>query len=86
MVFCYQNCSGVLWEKNVLVIEKKIWNSKLKDENLQKCLRSSEQFIQTVKGQNNFGNRMLFWPVLGGFTYLKGLEQLEFQLEKNIGI
>ena len=23
-------------------------------------LRSLEQFIQTVKGQNNFGNRMLF--------------------------
>ena len=25
-----------------------------------KILRSQEQFIQTVKGQNNFGNRMLF--------------------------
>ena len=25
-----------------------------------KFLRSPEQFIQTVKGQNNFGNRMLF--------------------------
>ena len=24
-----------------------------------KCLISLEQFIQTVKGQNNFGNRML---------------------------
>ena len=23
-------------------------------------IRSLEQFIQTVKGQNNFGNRMLF--------------------------
>ena len=35
MVFCYQNCSDLLWEKNVLVID---------------CLRSLEQFIQTVKG------------------------------------
>ena len=24
MVFCYQNCSDLLWEKIVLVIEKKI--------------------------------------------------------------
>ena len=39
MVFCYQNCSDLLWEKNVLVIEK--------------ILRSLE-FIQTVIGQNNF--------------------------------
>ena len=32
MVFCYQNCSDLLWENIVLL----------------------EQFIQTVKGQNNF--------------------------------
>ena len=30
MVFCYQNCSDLLWEKIVLVIEKKNLNSKLK--------------------------------------------------------
>ena len=42
----------VLWEKNVLVIEKKLL--KLEAENLQKNLRSHEQFIQTVKDQNNF--------------------------------
>ena len=35
MVFCYQNCSDLLWEKNVLVIEKNFWNSRLKAENLQ---------------------------------------------------
>ena len=38
MVFCYQNCSDLLWEKIVLVIEKNFWNSRLK----------------AVKGQNNF--------------------------------
>ena len=26
MVFCYQNCSDLLWEKIVLVIEKNFWN------------------------------------------------------------
>ena len=35
MVFCYQNCSDLLWEKNVLVIEKNFWNLRLKAENLQ---------------------------------------------------
>ena len=35
MVFCYQNCSDLLWEKMVLVIEKNFWNSRLKEENLQ---------------------------------------------------
>ena len=61
MVFCYQNCSDLLWEKIVLVIEKNFWNSRLKAENLQKFWEYYlEQFIQTVKGQNNFGNRMLF--------------------------
>ena len=56
MVFCYQNCSDLLWEKIVLVTEKDFWNSRLKAENLgfAKFLRSLEQFIQTVKGLNNF--------------------------------
>ena len=41
MVFCNQNCSDLLWEKIVLVIDNFY-------------LRSLEQFIQTVKGQDNF--------------------------------
>ena len=32
MVFCYQNCSDLLWEKIVQVIEKKFQNSRLKAE------------------------------------------------------
>ena len=35
MVFCYQNCSDLLWEKIALVIEKNFWNLRLKAENLQ---------------------------------------------------
>ena len=49
MLFCYQNCSDLLWEKNVLVIEAEGWE-------FAKILRSLEQFIQTVEGQN----RMLY--------------------------
>ena len=40
-------------KKNALVIEKNFWNSRLKLE-FAKILRSLEQFIQMVKGQNNF--------------------------------
>ena len=40
----------LLWEKNVLAIEKNFWNLRLK----AKFLRPLEQFIQTVKRQNNF--------------------------------
>ena len=51
MVFCYQNCSGLLWEKNdwekLLKFEAEGWE-------FAKILRSLEQFIQSVKGQNNF--------------------------------
>ena len=45
-----------------------------------KFLRSLEQFIQTVKGQNNF--LTCYWRFLISYE----LEQLEFKLEKIIGI
>ena len=54
MVFCYQNCSDLLWEKIVLVIKKKLLKFEVEDREFAKILRSLEQFIQTVKGQNNF--------------------------------
>ena len=54
IVFCYKNCSDLLWEEIVQVTEKNIWNSRLMAENLQKKLRWLEQFVRTVKGQNNF--------------------------------
>jgi len=54
MVFCYQNCFELLREKNCLVIEKKLLKFKAKGQEFSKLLRSLEQFIQTVQGQNNF--------------------------------
>ena len=29
MVFCYQNCADLLWEKIVLVIEKNVWRPRI---------------------------------------------------------
>ena len=54
-VFCYKNCSELLTycEKNSSDREKLL---KFEAEGLEfaKDLRSVEQFVQTVKGQNNF--------------------------------
>ena len=40
MVFCYQNCSDLLWEEIVLSSDREKAN----------ILRSLEQFVWTVKG------------------------------------
>ena len=68
MVFCYQNCSDLLWEKIVLVIEKifKIYSNS----------ESSEQFLVTE----------CFLTCSWRFLIAKKLEQLEFKLEKIIGM
>ena len=48
--FIFQNCSDLLlWEKIVLVLEKNLWNSRVKAENLQKIMRFLQQFILTGK-------------------------------------
>ena len=54
LVFCYQNCSDLLWEKIVLSDREKLLKFEAKSREFSKILRSPEQFIQTVKGHNNF--------------------------------
>ena len=54
---------------------EKLWKFEVEGREFAKFLRSLEKFIQTVKGQNNF------W-----FLISNKLEQLEFKLEKIIGI
>ena len=71
MVFCYHNCSDLLWEKFVLVSQgteaKKSesqktfsWLTFLGLITLEKFKITLEQIIQTVKGHNNYGNRIFF--------------------------
>ena len=60
MVFCYQNCSDLLWEKIVLVIEKYFWNSRLKAENLQNFSDHWNNLFKQWKDRAISGNRMLF--------------------------
>ena len=54
LVFCYQNCSDLLWEKNCSSDREKLLKFEAEGREFAKFLRSLEQFIQTVKGQNNF--------------------------------
>jgi hypothetical protein len=46
--------------KNCSSDREKLLKFEAEGRDFAKILRSLEQFIQTVKGQNNFGNRMLF--------------------------
>ena len=50
MVFCYQNCSDVLREKNVLVIKK----NDAKGRKFANFFRSLEQFIGTIFEEKKF--------------------------------
>ena len=59
MVFCYQNCSDLLWEKIVLVIEKNFWNSRLKAENFQNFWDHLNNLFKQWKVRTIFGNIML---------------------------
>ena len=54
MVFCYQNCSDLLWEKNNSSDWEKLLKFEAEGWEFAKILRSLEQFFRTMKGQNNF--------------------------------
>ena len=59
------------------MIEKNFWKFEDEGRDFAKSLRSQQQFIQTWKGQNFFGKRMLFLLVPGVFLYVsKKLEKL----------
>ena len=62
MVFCFQNCSELMWEK-------------LFQWEFANFLSTLEQFIQTITGQNNFWNTM-FLPCSWRFLRYNTLEQL----------
>ena len=85
MVFCYQNCSDLLAavRKNCSSDQEKVLKFEAEGQKFAKCLRSNEQFIQTVKGQNNFWQQNAFLTGSWRFLTSKKLEQLQFTLEKN---
>ena len=52
MVFCYQNFCTV--RKNCSSDREKLWKFEAEGREFENVLRSLEQFIQTVKGDNDF--------------------------------
>ena len=60
MVFCYQNCPDLLWEKIVLVIEKFFWNSRLKAKNLEIFWDHQNNLFKQWKVRIIFCSRMIF--------------------------
>ena len=60
IVFCYPNCSDLLWEKIVLVIEKNFWNLRLNAENFQNFWDHYNNLFEQWKVRTICGNRMLF--------------------------
>ena len=56
LVFCYQNCSKLLWEKIVPVIKKKFWNLTLKAEYLQNVWDHWRNLFKQWKVRTIFGN------------------------------
>ena len=76
---CYQNCSDLLLEN---IFE----NSRPSASNFKFFSRSLEQFIQTVKRPEQFLVTECFLTCSWRFLRSNELEQLEFKLEKVIGI
>ena len=54
MVFCYKKLFWPIARKNCSSDREKILKFEAEGREFAKILRSLEQFVQTVKGQNNF--------------------------------
>ena len=65
---------------------EKLLKFEAEGQEFAKILRNLEQFIQTVNGQNNFWLQNAFLTCSWRFLISNKLEQLEFKLEKIIGI
>ena len=74
--------------KNCFSDREKLLKFEAEGREFSKFLRSLEQFFQALKGQNNFsGVTEYFINLILEVSQIKNkLGQLEFKLEKNIGI
>ena len=70
--------------KNCSSDREKLLKFEAEGREFAKFLRSLEQFIQTVKGQNNFWQQNAFLNCSWRFLISSKLEQFKFKLEKII--
>ena len=72
--------------KNCSSDREKLLKFEAEGREFAKKFRSLDQFIQTVKGQDNFWQQNAFLTCSWRFLRSNKLEQLEFRLAKIIGI
>ena len=72
--------------KNYFSDREKLLKFQTEGREFARFLKSIEQFIQTVKGQNNFWLQNACLTCSWRFLLSNKLEQLVFKLEKIIGI
>ena len=77
LVFCYQNCSNLLWEKTVLVI-KKTWPGMCKNFEITRKIYSNSERA----GQFLVTKWFLTW--FWRFLISNNWEELEFKLKKKV--
>ena len=77
MVFCCQNCSSD---------REKLLKIEAEGREFANFLRSVEQFIQAVNGQNSFWKQNAFLTCSWRFLMSHKLERLKIKLGKIIGI
>ena len=70
--------------KNCSSDREKLLKFEAEGREVSKFLRSLEQFIQTVKGQNNFCQQNAFLTCSWRFLISNKLEQLEFNYWKKL--
>ena len=68
--------------KNCSSDREKLLKFEAEGREFAKILKSLEQFILTVKGQNNFWRQKAFLTCSWRFLISNNSEQLEFKLEK----
>ena len=86
MVFCYQNCSDLLWEKKISSDQEK--HLKFDDEDWE--FAKKFEITRTIYCHSESSQELLvtecFFTYSWGFLISNKLEQLEFKFGKNSGI
>ena len=86
MVFCYQNCSDLLWEKKWSSDWEKLLKFEAEGQEFANILRSLEQFISNSERSERCLVTECVFNLFLEVSRSNKLEQLGLKLENNIGI
>ena len=85
-VYYIVNCWISTVRRNYSSDREKLLKFEAESQEFANFFRSLQQFVQKVKGQNNFWQQNAFLTCSCWFLTSDKLEQLEFKLKNNIGI